>query len=219
MSGLHGGIVYFKFKSAKKYDMVTFDAPHIRLFDLKVKIVEMKSLAGGMDFQLAVTNAQTKVRGLCRTRDACVLFYFFLSRSMCCAACSPCPHFTAAAAAAAAATARRARLRALLCFGTMLRACLFQTNTRPANAVAPPPGNGVQLGEIMGLWIYLIEEEDRHPFYCILGGVVQQNRRKWQQFFLSKKKLVKTKTNNFCRTSTWLRGGLLRRRRRACLFF
>ena len=171
MAGLHGGIVYFKFKSAKKYDMVTFDAPFIRLFDLKVKIVEMKSLAGGMDFQLAVTNAQTKVRGLCRTRDACVLFYFFLSRSMCCAACSPCPHFTAAAAAAAAATARRARLRALLWFATNAPCVPLPNKHTASQCAAPPPENGVHLGEIMGLWIYLIEEEDRHPFYCILGGV------------------------------------------------
>ena len=187
MSGLHGGIVYFKFKSAKKYDMVTFDAPFIQLFDLKVKIVEMKSLAGGMDFQLAVTNAQTKVRGLSDARRVCVVLFFSLSfhvlrgllalppfhRRRCCCRCCYCTPC------------------ALACPPLLWNnaPCVPLPNNHTASqCAAPPPGNGVQLGEIMGLWIYLIEEEDRHPFYCILGGVCT-TEGKWQQFFLSKKNL------------------------------
>lgn len=58
----HNGTVHFKFKSAKVFDSITFDGPFIKLFDLKVKIVEKMNLAGGLDFDLAVTNAQTKAR-------------------------------------------------------------------------------------------------------------------------------------------------------------
>ena len=68
-------IVYYKFKSAKDYDTVTFDGTGIVVFDLKREIMVTKKLGHGKDFDLTVFNAQSN-EGTCR-----VLFAPFLPAS------------------------------------------------------------------------------------------------------------------------------------------
>lgn len=52
--------VHYKFKSSLEYDTITFDGLHISLKDLKAAIVQQKKIGKGTDFDLQVTNAQTK---------------------------------------------------------------------------------------------------------------------------------------------------------------
>jgi hypothetical protein len=52
--------VHYKFKSAREYDTVTFDGLHISVRDLKKAILHQKRIGKNTDFDLQVTNAQTK---------------------------------------------------------------------------------------------------------------------------------------------------------------
>jgi E3 ubiquitin-protein ligase RBBP6 len=52
--------VHYKFKSALEYDTVTFDGLHISVGDLKKAILHQKKLSKNVDFDLQITNAQTK---------------------------------------------------------------------------------------------------------------------------------------------------------------
>lgn len=52
--------VHYKFKSALEYDTVTFDGLHISVKDLKNAIIQQKRIGRSTDFDLQVTNAQTK---------------------------------------------------------------------------------------------------------------------------------------------------------------
>ncbi|XP_044252807.1 E3 ubiquitin-protein ligase RBBP6 isoform X2 [Tribolium madens] len=52
--------VHYKFKSALEYDTVTFDGLHISVKDLKNSIIQQKRIGKNTDFDLQVTNAQTK---------------------------------------------------------------------------------------------------------------------------------------------------------------
>jgi len=52
-------VIYYKFKSAKDYDTVTFDGISLSVFDLKHEIMMSKKLGKGTDFDLSVYNAQT----------------------------------------------------------------------------------------------------------------------------------------------------------------
>ncbi|XP_031355514.1 E3 ubiquitin-protein ligase RBBP6 isoform X3 [Photinus pyralis] len=52
--------VHYKFKSALEYDTVTFDGLHISVRDLKNSIMQQKRIGKNTDFDLQVTNAQTK---------------------------------------------------------------------------------------------------------------------------------------------------------------
>ncbi|ORY04079.1 DWNN-domain-containing protein [Basidiobolus meristosporus CBS 931.73] len=52
-------VVYYKFKSAKDYDICTFDGTGISVFDLKREIILAKKLGKGTDFDLAIYNAQS----------------------------------------------------------------------------------------------------------------------------------------------------------------
>ncbi|XP_018568160.1 E3 ubiquitin-protein ligase RBBP6 isoform X2 [Anoplophora glabripennis] len=52
--------VHYKFKSALEYDTVTFDGLHISVKDLKNAILQQKRIGKSTDFDLQVTNAQTK---------------------------------------------------------------------------------------------------------------------------------------------------------------
>ena len=52
--------VHYKFKSALEYDTVTFDGLHISVKDLKKAILQQKKIGKTSDFDLQVTNAQTK---------------------------------------------------------------------------------------------------------------------------------------------------------------
>ncbi|ORX53377.1 DWNN-domain-containing protein [Piromyces finnis] len=52
-------VIYYKFKSAKDYDTVTFDGISLSVFDLKHEIMISKKLGKGTDFDLSVYNAQT----------------------------------------------------------------------------------------------------------------------------------------------------------------
>lgn len=52
--------VHYKFKSALDYDTVTFDGLHISVKDLKKAILQQKKIGKTIDFDLQITNAQTK---------------------------------------------------------------------------------------------------------------------------------------------------------------
>lgn len=52
--------VHYKFKSALDYDTVTFDGLHISVGDLKSSISQQKRIGKTSDFDLEITNAQTK---------------------------------------------------------------------------------------------------------------------------------------------------------------
>ncbi|XP_049800369.1 E3 ubiquitin-protein ligase RBBP6 isoform X2 [Schistocerca nitens] len=52
--------VHYKFKSALEYDTVTFDGLHISVRDLKKAILHQKRIGKNTDFDLQITNAQTK---------------------------------------------------------------------------------------------------------------------------------------------------------------
>ncbi|XP_050671220.1 E3 ubiquitin-protein ligase RBBP6 isoform X3 [Leptidea sinapis] len=52
--------VHYKFKSALDYDTVTFDGLHISVGDLKTAISQQKRIGKTSDFDLQITNAQTK---------------------------------------------------------------------------------------------------------------------------------------------------------------
>ncbi|KAM7448559.1 E3 ubiquitin-protein ligase rbbp6 [Porites harrisoni] len=52
--------IHYKFRSALEYDTITFDGLSISLADLKHSIIAQKKFAKNTDFDLEVTNAQTK---------------------------------------------------------------------------------------------------------------------------------------------------------------
>ncbi|KAK0161701.1 hypothetical protein PV327_008120 [Microctonus hyperodae] len=52
--------VHYKFKSTLDYDTVSFDGLHISVYDLKKAIFHQKRIGKNIDFDLQVTNAQTK---------------------------------------------------------------------------------------------------------------------------------------------------------------
>ncbi|KAH8254691.1 hypothetical protein KR032_011683 [Drosophila birchii] len=52
--------VHYKFKSTLNFDTITFDGLHISVADLKREIVQQKRLGKIIDFDLQITNAQSK---------------------------------------------------------------------------------------------------------------------------------------------------------------
>ena len=52
--------IHYKFKSSIEYDTLTFDGLHISLGELKKAIIQHKKLGKTNEFDLQVTNAQTK---------------------------------------------------------------------------------------------------------------------------------------------------------------
>ncbi|XP_040077166.1 E3 ubiquitin-protein ligase RBBP6 isoform X2 [Ixodes scapularis] len=52
--------VHYKFKSSLDFDTVTFDGLHISVSDLKKSILQQKKIGKAADFDLQITNAQTK---------------------------------------------------------------------------------------------------------------------------------------------------------------
>lgn len=52
--------VHYKFKSALDFDTISFDGLHISVADLKKEIINKKKLGKTQDFDLQITNAQTK---------------------------------------------------------------------------------------------------------------------------------------------------------------
>ncbi|KQS63102.1 uncharacterized protein Dere_GG22940, isoform B [Drosophila erecta] len=52
--------VHYKFKSTLNFDTITFDGLHISVGDLKREIVQQKRLGKIIDFDLQITNAQSK---------------------------------------------------------------------------------------------------------------------------------------------------------------
>lgn len=52
--------VYYKFKSSKECEKVTFDGLHISIGELKKQILHQKKIGKSNDFDLQITNAQTK---------------------------------------------------------------------------------------------------------------------------------------------------------------
>lgn len=61
--------VHYKFKSALEYDTVTFDGLHISVKDLKNAIIQQKRIGKNTDFDLQVTNAQTKESMLIKSKS------------------------------------------------------------------------------------------------------------------------------------------------------
>lgn len=61
--------VHYKFKSALDFDTITFDGLHISVDDLKKSIVHQKRLGKTVDFDLQITNAQTKEGRLKKQTD------------------------------------------------------------------------------------------------------------------------------------------------------
>ncbi len=53
-------VVYYKFKSNLHYDTLTVDGHNISLGELKKAIISAKKLGKNTEFDLQVTNAQTK---------------------------------------------------------------------------------------------------------------------------------------------------------------
>lgn len=69
--------VHYKFKSALDFDTISFDGLHISVDDLKKAIIHQKRLGKTQDFDLQITNAQTK-EGMCwmlRIRDKFMVIY------------------------------------------------------------------------------------------------------------------------------------------------
>jgi len=52
--------VHYKFKTELGFSTVTFDGIHISVAELKRAIIDQKRLAKSTDFDLQITNAQTK---------------------------------------------------------------------------------------------------------------------------------------------------------------
>lgn len=52
--------VHYKFKSSLDYDTISFDGLHISVADLKKEIIQKKKIGKTQDFDLQITNAQTK---------------------------------------------------------------------------------------------------------------------------------------------------------------
>lgn len=52
--------VHYKFKSSLDFDTISFDGLHISVSDLKKEIINKKKLGKTQDFDLQITNAQTK---------------------------------------------------------------------------------------------------------------------------------------------------------------
>ena len=50
--------IYYKFKSAKDYDNITFDGLGISVFDAKKEILTAKKLKGN-DFDIVITHAES----------------------------------------------------------------------------------------------------------------------------------------------------------------
>ena len=51
--------IHYRFKSAKDYDTYKFEGAGVPVWELKQEIIQAKRLGKGMDFDLAISNAQT----------------------------------------------------------------------------------------------------------------------------------------------------------------
>lgn len=51
--------VHFKFKSQKEFSRVAFDGTGISVFELKREVINQSKLGDGVDFELAIYNAET----------------------------------------------------------------------------------------------------------------------------------------------------------------
>lgn len=52
--------VHYKFKSALDFETISFDGLHISVADFKKEVINKKKLGKTQDFDLQITNAQTK---------------------------------------------------------------------------------------------------------------------------------------------------------------
>ncbi|XP_031620939.1 E3 ubiquitin-protein ligase RBBP6 isoform X2 [Contarinia nasturtii] len=62
--------VHYKFKSSLDFDTISFDGLHISVADLKKEIINKKKLGKTQDFDLQITNAQTKEE---YSEDSCLI--------------------------------------------------------------------------------------------------------------------------------------------------
>lgn len=69
--------VHYKFKSTLDYDTVSFDGLHISVADLKKAIFHQKRIGKNTDFDLQITNAQTKEGKHLLTRCFLALVYYY----------------------------------------------------------------------------------------------------------------------------------------------
>lgn len=63
--------VFFKFKSQKEPQRVTFDGTGISVFELKRDIISISRLGDGTDFDLAIYNSDTNEGTLDYVYDCC----------------------------------------------------------------------------------------------------------------------------------------------------
>lgn len=52
--------IFYKFNAAKDFDAIVFDGTSLSVFDLKREIMLAKKLGKGLDFDLAISDAQSK---------------------------------------------------------------------------------------------------------------------------------------------------------------
>lgn len=71
--------IHYKFRSSLEYDTITFDGLAISLADLKKAIMAQKKFAKVTDFDLEVTNAQTK-EGTEKPRKPLKTIYYHICR-------------------------------------------------------------------------------------------------------------------------------------------
>lgn len=55
-----GSLIYYKFKSAKDYDVYRFEGAGVPVWELKAEIVSAKKLPKSSDYDLIVSNAQSQ---------------------------------------------------------------------------------------------------------------------------------------------------------------
>lgn len=55
-----GSLIYYKFKSAKDYDVYRFEGAGVPVWELKAEIVNAKKLPKSSDYDLIVSNAQSQ---------------------------------------------------------------------------------------------------------------------------------------------------------------
>lgn len=56
-------IIYFRMHHGKQADQISFDGNGLKLLELKKAIIEKKSIAGSLDFDLKVTDENEAEKG------------------------------------------------------------------------------------------------------------------------------------------------------------
>lgn len=74
-------VIYYKFRSAREYDVFRFEGASVPVWELKAEIVAAKKLPKTNDYDLIISNAQTNIgKGGRKLTYLLVSFGFFLCR-------------------------------------------------------------------------------------------------------------------------------------------